>query len=264
MTIVESVLLGAVQGLTEFIPVSSSGHLVLAERFMSGASNHLFVEWINLGTVLALLIFFRHRILGILKDIVEHKKYRLALNIIIACIPAGLVGFLFASFIETSGFFSNVMTVIVALAVVGVVMIVLEKIPHFSSVKHPEELSWQRSLSIGCAQVLALVPGVSRSGSTIIAGRVTGLSREHAAEFSFLISIPIMLGVIAKLLIKSSDRAYFIENMPTLIIANVVAFITGLFAVGFMMRFLKKNSLAPFGWYRVGLAVVVGAFLLLQ
>ncbi len=264
MTIIESIVLGAVQGLTEFIPVSSSGHVVLAERLFGGTSSHLFLEWINLGTVLALLIFFRHRIFSIVKDIVEQKKYKLALNILIACVPAGIAGFVLAGVIQQSSFFSNVVTVIVALAVVGVVMIVLEKLPRLSPVKGVEQLSWQRSLVIGCAQVLALIPGTSRSGSTIIAGRLTGLNREHAAEFSFLVSIPIMLGVILKLFITSADRAYFVENMPVLLVANLVAFATGLFAVGFMMRFLKKNSLAPFGWYRLGLAVVVGAVLLIQ
>jgi len=264
MTIIESIILGAVQGLTEFIPVSSSGHVVLAERFMSGASDHLFIEWINLGTVLALLIFFRLRIINILRQVFTEKNYKLAVNIIIACIPAGIAGFVLAGFIEKSSFFSNVTTVIVALAIVGVVMIILEKLPRLSPVDGAEKLSWKRSLAIGLAQVFALVPGTSRSGSTIIAGRLTGLNRENAAEFSFIISIPIMLGVIAKLLIKSSDRAYLFAHLPTLLIANAVAFVTGMFAVGFMMRYLKKNSLAPFGWYRVGLAVVVTAVLLIQ
>lgn len=264
MTIIESVILGAVQGLTEFIPVSSSGHLVLAERLMSGASDHMFLEWINIGTVLALLIFFRHRIKAMLEDIFKRKRYQLAVNILIACIPAGLAGLLLADFIEQSSFFGSALTVIVALAIVGVVMIVLEKLPRLSTVEHAEKLSWQRSLAIGCAQVLSLIPGTSRSGSTIIASRLAGLNRETAAEFSFLVSIPIMLGVILKLLIKSSDRAYLMANLPTLLVGNAVAFLTGLFAVGFMMRFLKKNSLAVFGWYRVGLALVVATILLIQ
>ena len=264
MTIIESIILGAVQGLTEFIPVSSSGHVVLAEHFMQGASDHLFIEWINLGTVLALLIFFRKRIAGIVHDIFVKKKYALARNIIVACIPAGLVGFLLSSYIESSSFFGSATTVIVALAVVGTVMVVLERLPRLSEVGSSEKLSWQRSLAVGFAQILSLIPGVSRSGSTIVAGRIAGLNREQAAEFSFLVSIPIMLGVILKLVLKSSDRAYLFDNMPTLLLANLVAFVTGLFAVGFMLKFLRKNSLAPFGWYRIGLAGVVGVILLLQ
>lgn len=264
MTFIESGILGAVQGLTEFIPVSSSGHIVLFQQFLGGASDHLFIEWINLGTLLALLIFFRRKIQTIIRDVLEYKNYKLAVNILIACVPAGIAGFLLASFIEKNEFFGSILTVSIALAVVGVVMILLEKLPHFSAVETPEKLSWKRSLGIGCAQVLSLIPGVSRSGSTIVASRLGGLSRENAAEFSFLLSIPIMLGVIAKLLLKSSDRIYLIDNFSALFVANTVAFATGLFAIGFMMKFLKKNSLASFGWYRVGLAVVVWLFLLIQ
>jgi undecaprenyl-diphosphatase len=115
---------------------------------------------------------------------------------------------------------------------------------------------------IGSAQVLAFVPGTSRSGSTIIAGRLMGLSKKDAAEFSFLLSIPIMLGVILKLVIKSSDRAYFVDNLLTLVVGNFVAFVAGIIAVGFLMRFLEKKDLAVFGWYRILLAMVVVAFLL--
>lgn len=259
-----SVILGAVQGLTEFIPVSSSGHVIIAEHYLHGAGNHLFLEWINVGTVLALVIFFRKTIVGILKDIFIKKDYSLARNIILTSIPAGLIGFLFSSAIESNSFFSSITTVVVTLAVVGVLMIILEKLPRLSEVKSPSSLSWKRALVIGLAQVFALVPGVSRSGSTIIAGRLLGLNRHQAAEYSFLVSIPIMLGVIAKLLLKSSDRAYLLENLPSLAIANAVAFITGLLAVGFLLKYLKNNDLAVFGWYRVLLAIVVLAVLLIQ
>ena len=264
MTIIESIVLGAVQGFTEFIPVSSSGHVVLAQNFLSGASDHLFVEWINIGTLLALLIFFRVRIVEIVREVFQKKNYTLARNIIIACIPAGLAGFMFANFIESNGFFASAWTVVVALFVVGGAFILLEKFPRLSDVASAEHLPWKRAFGIGLAQVLALIPGVSRSGATIAAGRVAGLSRANAAEFSFLVSIPIMLGVTAKLLLKGSDRSYLISNFGTLAIANLVALVTGLIAIGFMMRFLKKNSLAPFGWYRIGLAVVAGAILLVQ
>ncbi len=264
MTIIESVILGAVQGFTEFIPVSSSGHVMLAEHFMTGAGDHLFVEWINIGTVLALLIFFRARIIQILREVFQDKNYSLARNIVIACIPAGFAGFMLANLIESNSFFNSAWTVVVALFVVGITFIFLEKLPRFSDVESGERLPWKRAFGIGLVQVFALVPGVSRSGATIAAGRVAGLSRANAAEFSFLVSIPIMLGVAAKLFLKSSDRTYLFTNLGTLAIANLVALVTGLIAVGFMMRFLTKNSLAPFGWYRIGLAVLTGAVLLIQ
>ena len=114
-----------------------------------------------------------------------------------------------------------------------------------------------RALTIGLAQMLALIPGTSRSGSTIIAGRLMGLTAARAAEFSFLVSIPIMFGVLAKLAVKSSDRAYLAANMDTLIIANLAALVSGLLAVGFLMKYLETRSLAIFGWYRICLALIV-------
>lgn len=264
MSIIESIILGLIQGLTEFIPISSSGHLVIAQYFMSGASEHLFIEWINIGTVLALIIFFRHRIWRALQDIFQGKDYRLARNVIIAMVPAGVIGFLLADFIESNAFFGSIWTVVFTLSIVGVLMIVLEKLPKLSEVKDSSELPAKRALAIGAAQVLALIPGTSRSGSTIVAGRLMGLTRAKAAEFSFLVSIPIMLGVIAKLFIKSADRAYLMDNALPLFFGNLAALISGLLAVGFLMRFLERHSLAVFGWYRIVLAGVLVVILLLQ
>ena len=263
MTIIEAIILGIIQGLTEFIPISSSGHLVIAQYFMSGASSHLFLEWINLGTVLALLIYFRERIWNILVAIFRDHDYTMARNVIIAMLPAGLVGFTFADFIEGTAFFSSPWTVLVMLVVVGVLLIVLERLPKLTLPKNAE-LPANRALIIGLTQVIALIPGTSRSGSTIIAGRLMGLTASRAAEFSFLVSIPIMLGVIAKLLVKDGDRAYLLDNFMPLIVGNLAALISGLIAVGFLMRYLEKHSLAVFGWYRIGLAVVLLVVLLLQ
>ncbi len=263
MSVLESIVLGVIQGLTEFIPISSSGHLVIAQYFMSGTSEHLFLEWINLGTVLALIIYFRRRILAILRQVFAERDYVLARNIIIAMLPAGLVGFLATDFIESNGFFSSPWTVFATLIIVGILLVIVEKLPRLA-LRLNEELPGKRALVIGLAQVLALIPGTSRSGSTIIAGRLMGLSAARAAEFSFLVSIPIMLGVIAKLLIKSTDRAYLAHNFAPLMIGNLAAFISGLIAVGFLMRYLEKHSLAVFGWYRIGLGVVLLVVLLLQ
>jgi len=264
MHIIETIVLGLVQGLTEFIPVSSSGHLVLAQNFFSGASSHQFLEWINLGTILALLVYFRHRIVEIIKDVFLRKNYILARNILITSIPAGIVGYLLSDFIDGSAFFGSMGVVAVTLALVGVVMIVLERLPKASLQKDGERLSAWRALAIGVAQMFALIPGVSRSGSTIIAGRLAGLSPAAAAEYSFLASLPIMLGVTAKVFVKASDRAYFFDNMPMLILSNVVAFVAGLVAVGFLMRYLSRHSLAVFGWYRLALAGVIAGVLLVQ
>lgn len=258
----EAVILGLIQGLTEFIPISSSGHLVIAQTFLSGAGDHLFLEFINIGTMLALLVFFRKKIWKILLDVFKNKNYRLARNIVVTALPAGIIGFMLSDFIGSSWFFASAVVVVFTLAIVGAVMVVLEKLPKLSPVKNGEKLSWQRALVIGGAQVLALIPGTSRSGSTIIAGRLMGLSASEAAEYSFLASLPIMLGVTAKVFLTDSE--YLITHLDILLISNLAAFVSGLWAVGFLLRFLSKHSLAVFGWYRIGLAVVLATILLVQ
>jgi len=264
MSSIEAIILGLIQGLTEFIPVSSSGHLVIGQTLFSGSSSHLFLEWINIGTLGALLVYFRRRIIAIFVDIFKHKKYQLARNIVITALPAGIVGFLLAGFIGRTPFFGSIITVTITLALVGILMVVLDKLPKASKVVAGENLSPWRALAIGVAQILALIPGVSRSGSTIITGRLMGLSAAQAAEYSFLASLPIMLGVTLKLVLSSSDRQYFIDNAAMLTLSNAVAFIAGLVAVGFLMRYLSRHSLALFGWYRIGLATIITLVLLVQ
>lgn len=262
MLFLQTIILGLIQGLTEFIPISSSGHLIIAQVFLAGASDHLFLEFINLGTLLALLVFFRRRIIDIIKDIFVHRKYRLARNIIITSIPAGIIGLASAKFIESNAFFGSIITVAVASLVVGVIMVLLEKLPHAQPVKDGEHLSSWRALIIGFAQTIALIPGVSRSGATILSARFLGLKPAEAAEYSFLASIPVMLGVTAKTFL--GDHAYLSAHLGTLALSNLVAFMSGLLAIGFLMRYLQNHSLAIFGWYRIGLAVVLGVFLLIQ
>lgn len=255
MNIFETLVLGLVQGLTEFIPVSSSGHLVLVEKLFSGSMDHLFIEFINFGTLFALLIFFRHRLIKMFKMIVHQKSYNLALNLLITSLPVGILGFFLADVIETSVFFKSVYTVSIALMLAGLVMIYLERIPKLSEIKSIEQLSHKRALMIGLTQVFALIPGVSRSGSTIIAGRIAGLTNKSAAEYSFLASIPVMIGVSLKLLIK--DGNYLLQNLPVVVLSNLVAFAAGMIAIRFMLNYLNNKGLAIFGWYRVGLASVV-------
>lgn len=258
-----SFILGVLQGLTEFIPVSSSGHLVLAEHFFGGA-DHKFIEFINLGTLAALIVHYRVTLVDIYRDIVANKNFRLLRNILLTAVPAGLVGLALTNVIDTSPFFASPYVVLVALALVGFIMIILEKLPKLGPVKDGAHLSWQRALGVGFAQMFALIPGVSRPGSTIIASRLFGLRPDHAADYGFLASIPIMAALTLKLFIHSEDRAYFLANLPSMIISNAAAFVIGLLAIGFLLQYLKGHDLKVFGWYRIILAVVVFAILLLQ
>ena len=262
MSIFDSIILGLTQGLTEFIPVSSSGHLELVQRLLSAGSRaenfHLFLEFINLGTLLALLIFYRKKILKILKDIFVDHNFKFALNVLITIIPVGLAGLLLSDLIESLPFFSSLLTIALAMLIVGLLMYFIDKLPKMKKLKTLDELPKKRALLIGCAQVFALIPGTSRSGTSILAGRLVGLNSEDAADYSFISSIPIMAGVCLKMFLKSSSRAYFVENLGTLLLSNAVAVLSGLFALYFVLKFLKKpDGLKYFGVYRICLALLV-------
>lgn len=264
MDTIQTLVLGLAQGLTEFIPVSSSGHLVILQHFLLGRSDHLFLEFINVGTFLALLVYYWPKITRIAKDVIEHKNYSLLRNILLTSIPAGLVGYVLSDFIGNSSFFGSVWVVVTSLTLVGIVMLIIDKLPHASPVRDGAELPWRRAFIIGIAQMFALIPGVSRSGSTIITGRLSGLSNANAADYSFLASLPIMFAVTVNLFIKSANRDYFVEHLPALLIGNLVAFVAGIIAIKFLLGYLRKHDLKVFGWYRLGLAAVVAVVLLLQ
>ena len=261
MSILDGLILGILQGLTEFIPVSSSGHLVLGEHFLGLQSSPTFDVLVNLGTFLALVVYFWSRIMGILKRIVEQRDFRLARNIIISAIPVGLVGFLFADFFEQA-FIQQPFVVAIMLALIGLLMIVVDKLPKLSDVATEDQLSPSRALLIGISQVLALIPGTSRSGSTMVASRLVGLTYQQAAEYSFLLSIPVMAGVLLKGLVGHAGRDFIAANFGVFVVSNLAAFACGLFAVGFMLRFLAKGNFKIFGYYRLALAAVIFATLL--
>lgn len=260
----EAIILGIIQGLTEFIPVSSSGHLVLAQSAFSGTADHLFIQTLDIGTTLALIIYFWPRLIDLYKQIFHKRDYRLGRNIILTSIPAGLVGLLLGDMIEASTLLVTPLMVISMLTIVGVLMVLSDRLPKKSATNSGSDLSPYRAFTIGVAQMFALIPGVSRSGSTILAGRAMGLNARAAAEYSFLVSIPIMLGLILLLFVKSTDRHYILQHLDIVVASNVAAFITGMIAIKFMLDYLSKHGLKLFGWYRIGVAAVVGLVLLVQ
>ncbi len=262
MSIIEALVLGAIQGLTEFIPVSSSGHLVLAEHFMGLEPSLAFDGLVNLGTFLALLIYFRKRLWSIAVRIVKDHDSRLARNILISAVPIGLVGFLCGD-LFAQAFIQNAVVVTIMLAAFGIIMILLEYLPKLSPVKTLDQLHPKRALVIGVAQILSLVPGTSRSASTMIAGRLVGLSLSQAAEYSFLLSIPVLAGVIAKVTFSHEGREFITQHFDAWIASNIAAFIFGLIAVRFMLKYLAHGNFKVFGYYRVGLAVILAAVLVL-
>lgn len=264
MSIVEAIILGIIQGLTEFIPVSSSGHLVIAQTLLLGEADHLFIQALDFGTLFALLIYFFPKLVDLARKVFVEHDLRLARNIVLTCIPAGVLGLLLADFIQKSSVLLNPLTVSIMLALVGVLMVVVDKLPKKSDKQSGTDLSPKRALVVGFAQAFALIPGVSRSGSTIVASRIMGLSPKAAAEYSFMVSIPIMLGLVGKLLLKPDDRAYMIAQLDVIIVANIAAFIAAIAAIHFLLQYLSKHGLALFGWYRIALAAVVITVLLIQ
>jgi undecaprenyl-diphosphatase len=234
-----NIILGIVQGLTEFIPVSSSGHLILAREFLSVHGNDLaFDAVLQLATVLAVLVYFWKDLWGLLYD---WKKLKI---IILATIPAVVFGLLLEKYMETV--FRNVLLVAIMLAVGSFIMLLSE---YFST--KDKQLTLKNGFIIGLFQCLALIPGMSRSGMTISGGLFTGLSREEATRFSFLLSFPIILGSGLK---KLLDIPHIDAGLS---VAFIVSFVVGLAAIHFLIKFLKNHSLRVFAWYRILLACFI-------
>jgi len=256
MTIFEAVIFGVVQGLTEFLPVSSSGHLVLLHEFFGTTIHNLsFDVMLHLATLLAVVVYFKKDIIHVvdvfkrmmMRQDVLHRERNLIVALVIGTIPAGLLGALFASTIE--GAFRSTISVSIALIMGSILFVVAEKVS-----KRNKEITGKRGFFVGCFQALALIPGISRSGSTISGGLILGFTRDDAVRFSFLLSIPIILGAgIVEVFL--GDNA-FVFNVP-IIIGACAAFISGLWAIHFLVKFLKGHTLMPFVWYRVVLALLL-------
>ena len=257
--IIEALILGLIQGLTEFIPVSSSGHLLLAGILFSFSQNGFAFELaLNVGTLSALLWFFRSDLLGIVKSLVTKRDYKLVGLLAVATIPAVVAGAIFMPVITTS--LRSPYITVSALILVGVVMLFIDKL---SGKRQIEELNVRDALLIGIAQSIALVPGTSRSGATIIAGRMLNLSNQAAARFSFLMAIPIISGALASLLLKPEFSA-ILNNSQVLIVGILASFVSGVWAIKFLMNFIKNNGLKWFGVYRIIFGGVVLLLLLIK
>lgn len=262
----QAVVLGIVEGLTEFLPVSSTGHLIVAAdlvNFTQTPGSDAFVVAIQAGAILAVCWYYRLRILSVLRGLFsDPKEQRLAVNTIVAFLPAAVIGLLVASAIKTYLF--NPITVAVALVVGGLLILWIERrqqqkgiVPRVATM---DDMTWKDALAVGLCQCLAMVPGTSRSGATIIGGLVLGLSRKAATEFSFFLSIPTIFGATAYDLWKS--REVLLEaNLTGLAIGTIVSFFSALLVVHWLLRYVSTNDFKAFGWYRIvfGLLILVTA-----
>ncbi len=264
-----SIILGVIQGLTEFLPVSSSGHLILTHRFLKfNLPDNLFFDVaLHLGTLLALSIFFKNDLLKYLKAILRSLKglnfsdtdQKISWLILIASLPAALVGFFSEKIIER--FFFSPTSIALSLIIGGILFIIFEKI---SQRNEPlEKISFKSAMIIGLAQVLSLIPGVSRSGITIIAGLGRKLNREAAGRFSFLLAIPIVFGAGVKIFFDLSFAELSFDQIIIFTLGFLSAFISGYFCVKYFLRYLKNHSLIPFAIYRffLGLIIIISLFL---
>lgn len=266
--LIKVVIIGIIQGITEWLPISSTGHMILADELLrlnvSDAFMEMFRVVIQFGSILAVVVLYFHKLNPFApskSDVQKRQTWQLWFKVIVGIIPAGIVGVLFDDWLNDHLY--NYVTVAVALIVYGVAFIVIEKIrkgktPRVDSV---DRLDYKTALGVGCFQTLSLIPGTSRSGSTILGAMILGMSREAAAEFSFFIAIPVMLGASLLKMLKFGF-SFTSSELIVLIVGVLTAFVVSVAAIKFLTGFIKKHSFAVFGWYRIILgAIVLGAFI---
>lgn len=265
MNVLLAVLFGLVQGLTEFIPVSSSGHLLLMHRVFGTGGNELaFDVALHLGTLTALIAYFYRDIGQLLEGLVKKTSHtRLAWLLALATIPAVIAGVLLESAAEST--FRSAGLVATTMLIAGLLMFLAEYVSkRYKKRQKLDQTTKSEALVVGIAQAAALVPGVSRSGATITTGLFVGMERVAATRFSFLLGIPITAGAIAKVLLDAGTMSTISNELGIFVTGVVSAAIGGVIAIRFMLRFLAKHSLAVFAWYRIILAGVVFTALLLH
>jgi undecaprenyl-diphosphatase len=250
---IEAILLGIIQGITEFLPISSSAHLIIVPWFFQweGVVNTLsFDIALHTGTLLALLIYFKQDWIELIRS--AFSGNRILWYILIATIPAGLAGIILHDWVETH---RSPLLIVVTLSTVSVLMIISERGYTDTSRTGLGEITLGRALIIGTAQALALFPGVSRSGITIVAGLMSGMKRHEAARFSFLLGTPVIAG--ASLLEAGKLMHTGIEDPMIFLIGIVVSATSGYLAIKYLIRFLQRHTLRPFAYYRFLLAFVI-------
>ena len=263
-----SAIIGIVEGITEWLPVSSTGHMILLYEILRLKDNvsedfySFFLVAIQLGAILAVIALFFQRLnpFSPKKSAVEKKStWRLWLLVLIGILPAAIIGIPFDDFIEEN--FYGFPVIALALIAYGIAFIVIERKRKNqpNKIESAEELTPKHALLIGCFQVLSLIPGTSRSGSTILGGMLLGVSRTVAAEFSFFMSIPVMLGasLLRGLKYFVGAPAISANEWIILLVGTLVAFVVSFFTIRFLMDFVKKHSFEVFGWYRIALGVLI-------
>lgn len=269
--ILKVVILGIIQGITEWLPISSTGHMILADTFLQLQQPKDFMDMfyvvIQLGSILAVVVLYFNKLnpFSRAKSRAEClSTFQLWFKVIVAILPIGVIGLLVDDWV-TEHFYTPTV-IAIALIFYGVLFILLEKRNHRVKprIRNFEQLSYRTAVCIGILQLLAIIPGTSRSGSTILGAMLLSCSRFVATEFSFFMAIPVMFGAsgykILKFILKTGLASITGFQWGLLLIGSLVAFVVSLFAIKFLMNFIRKHDFTAFGWYRIVLGIIVVLF----
>ncbi|MDR2195426.1 MAG: undecaprenyl-diphosphate phosphatase [Gallionellaceae bacterium] len=262
LLLLKAAILGVVEGLTEFLPVSSTGHLILAGHLLdfNDEKGKVFEIVIQFGAILAVCWEYRSKISGVVGGLGrEPSAQRFAFNLVIAFLPAAILGLLFASKIKQYLFAP--VPVALALIVGGLLILWAEKRTHRVTVESVDDMGWKDALKVGCAQMLALIPGMSRSGSTIIGGLLFGLSRKAATEFSFFLAIPTLFGATVYEIVKYREL-FHASDIGLFAVGSITSFISAFLCVRWLLRYISRHDFTAFAWYRIifGLFILATAY----
>lgn len=269
LDILKVILLGIVEGITEWLPISSTGHLILVDEFVKLGASDAFKEMFNvvvqLGAILAVVVLYFNKLNPFARSKNSRQKkqtIQLWMKVIVACLPAAVLGLLFDDWMEAH--FHNYVVVSIMLIVYGILFIVVENWnkKNTPTVTKVSQISYQTALIIGGFQVLSLIPGTSRSGATILGALLIGVSRYAAAEFTFFLAIPVMFGASGLKLLKfvAKGGGFATMEVVMLLVGCIVAFFVSVLAIKFLMGYIKKNDFKVFGYYRIVLGLLVLAY----
>jgi undecaprenyl-diphosphatase len=250
MSIIQVIIIAIIEGLTEFLPVSSTGHMIIAEKLLGVPENDftkLFTVAIQLGAILAVVVLY-------FKKFVDFSKWQFYLKLLIAVIPAIILGALFSSKIDQM--LESTTTVVVSLLIGGVVFLMIDNYFKKPTITKEENISNKKGFIIGIWQCIAMIPGVSRSAASIIGGMQQGLTRKVAAEFSFFLAVPTMAAATGYKLLKGY-KTFNAEHIKDLALGNLIAFVVAILAIRFFIGFLQKNGFKFFGYYRIGVSIIL-------
>ena len=270
LEILKAVVYGVIEGITEWLPISSTGHMILAEQVLKFQFSDAFMEMfrvvIQLGAILAVVVLYFHKLWPFCADngettgFARHIRWpvmHLWFKIIAACVPAAVLGILLDDWFDAHLY--NSVTVAATLILYGVAFILIERRPRPPVTSKLSRINYKQAMTVGAWQVLSLVPGTSRSGATILGGMMCGMSRPCASQFTFFLAIPVMAGASALKLFKFflEGNALTGNEVIVLLVGCVVAFLVSMLAIRFLMDYVKRHTFTVFGWYRIALGVLV-------